>query len=94
MTTWGAGDIPEMGLSGEVVIRKPPRGWSFGFYEAVVQQYRRTRGHYPRVARMHRGTALAIASRSHPRQWPAHEIRTTYPVDRITLTDDDPRRHD
>jgi hypothetical protein len=91
---WGAEDIPAMGPSGDVVIGRPPSGWSFAFYEAVVQQYWRSRGHYPRTARMHRSTALAIASRSHPVLWPTHELRTTYPVDRITLTDDASRRHD
>jgi hypothetical protein len=91
---WGAEDIPEMDPSGDVVIGKPPSGWSFAFYEAVVQQYRLTRGHYPRTARMHRSTAIAIASRSHPAQWPAHELRAATPVNRITLTDDELRRHD
>jgi hypothetical protein len=90
---WGAEHMPGIGSSGDATIRKPQAGWSFAFYEAVIQQYRMARGHYPRTAKMHPSTAVAIASRSRPRQWPTPEVRTAYPLDSITLTDDAPQRH-
>jgi hypothetical protein len=79
--------------AGDAVIREPPEGWSRGFYEAVLQQYVVVRGAYPRTARMHPSTALAVvpADRVIPREWPIYEIRRHYPPARIILTDDEPQ---
>jgi hypothetical protein len=57
---WPA-DNPEIPPSGDVVIREPKEGWSRAFYEAVLAHYFAVRGTYPRTARMHPSTALAVA---------------------------------
>ena len=48
---------------------------------------------YPRTARMHPSTALAVASteRVAPVWWPVYEIRRHYAPARIVLSDDAPQ---
>jgi hypothetical protein len=79
--------------AGDVVIREPREGWSPTFYEAVLQHYLGVRGTYPRTARMHPSTALAVAPAESvaPVWWPVYEIRRHYAPTRIILSDDDPR---
>jgi hypothetical protein len=79
--------------SGDVVIREPKEGWSRAFYEAVLQHYFSVRGVYPRTARMHPSTALAVApaDRAAPVWWPVYDIRRYYAPARIVLSDDAPQ---
>jgi hypothetical protein len=79
--------------SGDVVVREPREGWSYGFYEAVLQHCFSVRGTYPRTARMHPSTALAVApaERAAPVWWPVYEIRRHYAPARIVLSDDEPQ---
>ena len=78
--------------AGDAVIREPPEGWSPSFYKAVLQQYVAVRGAYPRTARMHPTTVLAIAPEPGqlPVWWPIHEIRRHYAPARIILSDNEP----
>ena len=78
--------------SGDVVVREPPEGWSRAFYEAVLQHYFFVRGAYPRTARMHPSTVLAVAPADSvaPLWWPVTEVRRHYAPARIILTDDLP----
>src|SRR5215217_20948 len=89
---WRAGEGPEIPLAGDVVVREPRAGWSAGFYEAVVQHYHSIRGTYPRTARMHPRTLLAIApgEGTLPIRWPIHEVRRHSAPARIILSDDAP----
>ena len=82
----------EIPPAGDVVIREPREGWSPGFYEAVLQRYFAVRGAYPRTARMHPSTALAVApaDRAAPVWWPDFEIRRHYAPARIVLSEDAP----
>ena len=84
---------PEIPPSGEVVIREPKEGWSHAFYEAVLAHFFAIRGTYPRTARMHPSTALAVApaERVAPVWWPIYEVRRHYAPARIILSDDDPQ---
>jgi len=77
---WRPADALEIPPAGDVVIREPHEGWSQGFYEAVVQHYFSVRGTYPRTARMHPSTALAVApsDRASPVWWPIYEVRRHY----------------
>jgi hypothetical protein len=90
---WRPEDKPEIPLSGDVVIREPKAGWSSGFYKAVLTHYFAVRGTYPRTARMHPSTALAVApaERATPVWWPVYEIRRHYAPARIILSDDPPQ---
>ena len=74
------------------MLREPPEGWSRGFYDAVIRQYVFVRGSYPRTARMHPSTVLAIAPtyRVAPPEWPVSEVRRHYARARIILSDDEP----
>ena len=78
--------------SGDVVIREPKDGWSRAVYEAVLQHYFSVRGTYPRTARMHPSTVLAVAPADSvvPLWWPVYEVRRHYAPARIILTDDPP----
>jgi hypothetical protein len=75
------------------VLREPPQGWSHGFYEAVLQHYFSVRGAYPRTARMHPSTVLAVAPEEGllPVWWPVSEVRRHYAPARIILSKDEPR---
>jgi hypothetical protein len=77
--------------AGDVVVREPHEGWSPGFYEAVLQRYVAVRRAYPRTARMHPSTALAVApaDRAAPVWWPVYDIRRHYAPTRIILSDDE-----
>ncbi len=79
--------------SGDVVLREPREGWSHAFYAAVLEHCFSVRGAYPRTARMHPSTALAVApaDRVAPVWWPIYEVRRHYAPARIILRDDDPR---
>ncbi len=90
---WRPEDKPEISPAGDVVIREPRAGWSPGFYEAVLQHYFAVRGTYPRTARMHPSTALAVApaDRVAPAWWPVYEVRRHYAPARIILSDDAPQ---
>jgi hypothetical protein len=79
--------------AGDVVVREPREGWSPAFYEAVLREYFAVRGTYPRTARMHPSTAIAVApaERVAPLWWPVYEIRRHYAPARIVLTDDEPQ---
>ena len=83
-------DEPEIPPSGEVVIREPKAGRARPFYEAVLKHYFAVRGAYPRTARLHPSTALAVAPTDGvlPVWWPIYEIRRHYAPARIILTDD------
>src|SRR3954464_11742112 len=89
---WRAAD--EMGIppGGDVVIRESREGWSLAFYTAVLRQYFAVRGAYPRTARMHPSTVLAIAPTEGvlPVSWPILEVRRHYAPARIILSDDAP----
>jgi hypothetical protein len=78
--------------SGDVVIREPRDGWSLAFYTAVLRHYFGVRGAYPRTARMHPSTVLAIAPTEGvlPVSWPILEVRRHYAPARIILSDDEP----
>src|SRR5215212_10222852 len=86
-----AGDVQIL-PAGDVVIREPREGWSPEFYEAVMQRYFAVRGAYPRTARMHPSTVLAIAPTEGvlPVSWPILEVRRHYAPARIILSDDAP----
>src|SRR5215207_1802842 len=90
---WRPVDKPEIPSSGDVVIGEPKEGWSRAFYEAVLHHYFSVRGTYPRTARMHPSTALAVApaERVAPVWWPIYEVRRHYAPARIILSDDDPQ---
>jgi hypothetical protein len=90
---WQPADKPEIPPSGDVVIREPREGWSHAFYEAVLEHYFAIRGTYPRTARMHPSTALAVApaNRVAPGWWPIYEVRRHYAPARIILSDDPPQ---
>ena len=79
--------------TGDVVLREPHEGWSPGFYAMALGQYFAVRGSYPRTARMHPSTALAVApaDRAAPLEWPIYELRRHYAPARIILTDDEPQ---
>src|SRR5215203_112568 len=79
--------------SGDVVVREPPEGWSRAFYEAVLQHFFAVQGTYPRTARMHPSTVLAVAPAESmaPVWWPIYEVRRHYAPARIILTDDPPQ---
>src|SRR5215213_7802844 len=79
--------------AGDVVIREPREGWSLAFYTAVLRQYFAVRGAYPRTARMHPSTVLAIAPTEGvlPVSWPILEVRRHYAPARIILSDDEPQ---
>src|SRR3954447_19027735 len=89
---WRSAD--EMGIppSGDVVIRAPQEGWSLAFYTAVLRQYFAVRGAYPRTARMHPSTVLAIAPTEGvlPVSWALFEGRRHYGPGRLILSDDEP----
>jgi hypothetical protein len=84
-----AGDSP----SGDVVIPEPPEGWSRAVYEMAVRRYLVVRGSYPRTARMHPNTLLAVAPAGGllPVWWPIHEVRRHHAPERIILSDDVPQ---
>src|SRR5215210_4905234 len=90
---WPGTDVLEIPPTDDVVIREPKEGWSRAFYEAVLQHYFSVRGTYPRTARMHPSTALAVApaERVAPVWWPIYEVRRHYAPARIILTDDPPQ---
>jgi hypothetical protein len=84
-------DALEIPPTGDVVIREPREGWSLAFYTAVLRQYFVVRGAYPRTARMHPSTVLAIAPTEGvlPESWPILEVRRHYAPARIILSDDE-----
>jgi len=90
---WRSADALEIPASGDVVVREPKEGWSRAFYEAVLAHYFAVRGTYPRTARMHPSSALAVApaERVAPVWWPIYEVRRHYAPARIILTDDPPQ---
>jgi hypothetical protein len=90
---WQLPDKPEIPPAGDVVVREPPSGWSRAFYEAVLQRYFSVRGAYPRTARMHPSTVLAVApaERVAPLWWPVSEVRRHCAPVRIILSDDAPQ---
>src|SRR5215213_746854 len=90
---WRPADALQIPPAGDVVIREPQEGWSRAFYAAVVQHYFAVRGAYPRTARMHPSTALAVApaERAAPVWWPVYDIRRHYAPARIILTEDEPQ---
>ncbi|HZG69533.1 MAG TPA: hypothetical protein VEZ12_22555 [Herpetosiphonaceae bacterium] len=85
-------DIPELRPAGDVVLREPREGWSHRSYAMVLGQYFAVRGSYPRTARMHPSTAIAVApaDRVVPPEWPIYEVRRHYAPARIILSDDAP----
>ena len=90
---WRALGEFEISPTGDVVIREPQEGWSLAFYTAVLRQYFAIRGAYPRTARMHPSTVLAVAPADSvaPVWWPIYEIRRHYAPTRIILSDDEPQ---
>jgi hypothetical protein len=58
----------------------------------MLQRYVAVRGAYPRTARMHPSTALAVAPVPQPAPvwWPVYDIRRHYAPTRIILSDDEP----
>jgi hypothetical protein len=90
---WQPAAAREIPPAGDVVIHEPQEGWSRAFYEAVVLHYFAVRGAYPRTARMHPSTALAVApaERAAPVWWPVYDIRRHYAPARIVLSDDVPQ---
>jgi hypothetical protein len=86
-----AGEV-QISATGDVVVREPKEGWSPAFYQAVLAQYLAARGAYPRTARMHPSTALAVApaDRAAPEWWPIYEIRRHYAPARIILSEEAP----
>jgi hypothetical protein len=84
---------PEFPPSGDVVIPEPPEGWSRAVYERAVRRYLVVRGSYPRTARMHPTTLLAVAPAGGllPVWWPIHEVRRHHAPERIILSDDVPQ---
>jgi hypothetical protein len=89
---WRPAEEPEILPTGDVVIREPQEGWSRALYEAVLAHHFAVRGTYPRTARMHPSTALAVAPAESvaPVWWPIYEVRRHYAPARIVLTDDPP----
>jgi hypothetical protein len=83
---------PEIPPSGDVVIQEPAEGWSRAVYETAVRRYLVARGSYPRTARLHPDTLLAVAPTADllPVWWPIHEVRHHYAPERIILSDDVP----
>ena len=83
---------PEILPSGDVVLHEPREGWSYRFYAMALGQYFAVRGSYPRTARMHPSTAIAVApaDRVIPPEWPIYEVRRHYAPARIILSDDEP----
>jgi hypothetical protein len=83
----------EIPPAGDAVIREPKEGWSHAFYDSVLQEYVAVRGTYPRTARMHPSTALAVApaEKIAPLWWPVSEIRRHYAPARIVLSDEAPQ---
>ena len=59
---WRVALTPEILPSGDVVLREPREGWSYRYYAMALGQYFVVRGAYPRTARMHPSTALAVGS--------------------------------
>jgi hypothetical protein len=90
---WRSWAKPEILPAGDVVIREPANGWSRDFYETALREYFTVRGRYPRTARMHPSTALAVApaESAAPVWWPVSEIRRHYAPARIILSDDAPQ---
>jgi hypothetical protein len=90
---WQPAAAREIPPAGDVVIHEPKEGWTRAFYEAVLQHYFTIRGTYPRSARMHPSTALAVAPAESiaPVWWPIYEVRRHYAPARIILTDDPPQ---
>ena len=90
---WRPAEEPEIPPSGDVVIREPKEGWSRAFYEAVLREYFAVRGAYPRTARLHPSTVLAVAPADSvsPLWWPVYEVRRHYAPARIVLSDDPPQ---
>ena len=88
-----AADPLEVLPSGDAVIRQPREGWSPGFYEAELHQYVLVRGSYPRTARMHPSTTVAVApaDRATPPGWPIYDAGRHYAPARIILSDDAPQ---
>ena len=86
-------DALEIPPVGDVVLREPREGWSPTFYEAVLQHYFSVRGAYPRTARIHPSTMLAVAPEDGllPVWWPVYEVRRHYAPARIILSDDEPQ---
>jgi hypothetical protein len=91
---WRPGDELEVPPAGDVVIREPREGWSPDVYEAAVRRSFGVRGTYPRTARMHPSTAIAVALAEGvaPRWWPVSEVRRHFAPARIILSDDAPQR--
>ena len=89
---WRASERPEILPSGDVVLREPQDGWSHRYYAMALGQYFAVRGAYPRTARMHPSTAIAVApaDRAAPPEWPIYEVRRHYAPARIILTADAP----
>jgi|SRR5215212_5513993 len=85
-------DAPEIRHSGDVVLRKPPEGWSRAVYEDALHSYVAVRGAYPRTARLHPSALLAIAPVEGvlPRWWPVSEVGRHYAPSHIILSDDAP----
>ena len=83
---------PEIRPSGDVTLREPRAGWSHRYYTMALGEYVAVRGAYPRTARMHPSTALAVvpADRVIPPEWPVYEVWRHYAPARIILTDDEP----
>ena len=90
-----AGDLEILPAS-DVVIRERREGWSLAFYTAVLRHYFAVRGAYPRTARMHPSTVLAIAPMEGvlPVSWPILEVRRHDAPARIILSDDEPQASD
>lgn len=90
---WRPADALEIPPSGDVVIREPREGWSPDVYEAALPRYFVERGSYPRTARMHPSTTIAVAPADDnvsPMWWPVSEVRWHSATARIILSDDDP----
>jgi hypothetical protein len=85
--------MPEILPAGDVVIREPANGWSRDFYETALREYFTVRGRYPRIARMHPSTVLAVAPETGllPVWWPIHQVRRHYAPAHIILSDDEPQ---
>jgi hypothetical protein len=88
-----AADAVEIPPTGDVVIREPQEVWSLASYTAVLRHYFAVRGAYPRTARMHPSTVLAIAPTEGllPVSWPILEVRRHYAPAGIILSDDEPQ---
>jgi hypothetical protein len=90
---WRPADAVQILPTGDVVVREPREGWSLACYTAVLRHYFAVRGAYPRTARMHPSTVLAIAPTEGvlPMSWPIPEVRRHYAPARIILSDDTPQ---